>query len=112
MKKKILLIMTCFSSLIMCIGPWTIFRVCGSIEKTMKCTFTSRVTTGLSIIMMINILVMLLKKDNFKDNLLHVNNIMMSVLTILLTTVLIGGCSVVTMPCRRVTFPMINFIAY
>lgn len=111
MKKNILLIMTGLCDLIIGIGPWTVFRICDSTEKVMKCTYSSRVATGISVVILFNVLIMLLNKDNGKSVSLHVNNILLSIFVVCVDTILIGGCSVATMRCQQITFPIVHIVS-
>lgn len=92
-------------------GPYTVFRVCDTSEKIMKCWWSVRAETVIgALLIFAGILILILKKT---ETLLFANlyNIALGAAAILIPSVIIGGCGKTTMACRSLTFPAIYVIA-
>lgn len=93
------------------IGPHTLFKVCDTSEKVMKCWWSVRAEIAIgSFLIFSGILILILKKAEFLL-LANLYNIAIGVVAILIPSVLIGGCAKEVMPCRSLTFPSIYIIA-
>ncbi|MBP1564893.1 MAG: DUF4418 family protein [Oscillospiraceae bacterium] len=97
--------------ILLIIGPYTLFPVCDTAEKIMKCFWATRaVNTVGGIIAFFGIALLLLKNQ---DSVITVNlcSVVAGTAAILLPSVLIGGCAKDTMPCQALTFPAIYLIS-
>lgn len=98
------------SGIMLIIGPYTLFPVCSTAEKIMKCFWAARsVSTVGGMLAVFGIVLLLLKS---KDSVIAVNlcSIAAGIATILLPSVIIGGCAKATMACQALTFPAIYLI--
>lgn len=93
------------------IGPYTVFQVCDTSEKIMKCWWSVRAVTALGILLIVAGIFSLLFKEKAALAAISLYNIATSVMVILIPSVLIGGCMKETMPCRSLTFPAIYVMA-
>lgn len=99
------------SGILLMVGPYILFPVCGTAEKIMKCFWATRaVNTVGGMIAFFGIVLLLLKA---KDSFIAVNlcSIAAGIAAILLPSVLIGGCAKDTMPCQALTFPAVYLIS-
>lgn len=99
------------SGILLMIGPYTLFPVCDTVEKIMKCFWATRaVNTVGGMIAFFGIALLLLKA---KDSVSVVNlcSVVAGTAAILLPSVLIGGCAKDTMPCQALTFPAVYLIS-
>lgn len=97
--------------LLLAIGPYTVFKVCDTSEKIMKCWWSVRSETVLGgLLIFAGILVLILKKTEYIF-LTNLYNIAIAVAAILIPNVIIGGCGKATMACRSLTFPAIYVLA-
>ncbi|MGN0687895.1 MAG: DUF4418 family protein [Oscillospiraceae bacterium] len=93
------------------IGPYTLFPVCDTAEKIMKCFWATRaVNTVGGMLAVFGIVLLLLKAG---DSVIAVNlcSIAAGIAAILLPSVIIGGCAKDTMACQALTFPAIYLIS-
>lgn len=112
MKKRIV---NAFFNIIMgialAVGPYTLFKVCDTSEKIMKCWWSVRAEMAIGgLLIFTGILILILKKTETLI-LANIYSISLGVAAILIPSVLIGGCSKTTMACRSLTFPSIYIIA-
>lgn len=99
------------SGILLMIGPHTLFPVCDTAEKIMKCFWATRAVNAVGgLIAFFGVVILLLKA---KDSVTVVNlcGIAAGIAVILLPSVLIGGCAKDTMPCQALTFPAVYLIS-
>lgn len=90
------------------VGPHTLFRVCDTSEKIMKCWWATVAVNVLGGLIAIGGVITLLTGAVSAVNLYSTAA---GVAAILIPSVLIGGCSKETMACRALTFPAVYFIS-
>lgn len=89
-------------------GPHTVFRVCDTSEKIMKCWWSTVAVNILGGLIAVGGVIMLLTGAVSAINLYSAAA---GTAAILIPSVLIGGCLKETMACRALTFPAIYFIS-
>ncbi len=109
--KKIVGALIGFCGLVLCVGINTAFKVCDSMDKVMKCTYSSRIITALGAIIIVNALFMIHDKAENINSFIRVNTMLLSALVILVPSKLIGGCAKMDMRCQQITFPFVYAIA-
>ena len=95
--------------LLLSIGPWTLFKVCGTAEKVMKCHYSAQAVTVLGVLLIIIGIVRLIidRKPNFSS---YIISIATYLATIAIPAFVIGGCKNPEMHCQKVAFPCIYAI--
>lgn len=112
MKNKFIIASTYgFAALLYIIGPISIFKVCEVEENPMKCFWSIQSEIGIAILLFGIAAIYTFTKTNREKIQLSLLSIVSSIVTILIPSVLIGGCSMKTMPCQSSTFPAIYVIA-
>lgn len=110
MTKKVCSLGNILMGLILIVGPWFIFGTCSIEEKIMKCFWSCRAEFVLGFLsILVGILVLISKNKSILNELIL--SITISVLTILIPLVIIGGCMKSTMHCRSITFPVFYTVA-
>ena len=110
MTKRICSIGNILMGIMLMIGPWFVFGVCSTEEKVMKCFWSCRSLFALGILaILVGILVLLVKNRKITNEV--VISLAISIMSILIPLVIIGGCMKDTMHCRVTTFPVIYAIA-
>lgn len=100
------------AGLLISIGPKTIFKLCEAKPDSdlMKCYFTGQVELGIGLfIVTLGIFMLIFSSEQIRLG-LSIAVVLAGVLVILFPGVLIGGCSMESMNCRRVTFPALTVI--
>jgi cytochrome bd-type quinol oxidase subunit 2 len=95
--------------LLLAIGPWTLFKVCGTAEKVMKCHYSAQAVTVLGVVLILFGLIRLLL-DNRKKLSSAANSIVVYAAAIAVPAFVIGGCANSAMHCQKVAFPCIYAI--
>lgn len=91
--------------LVIAIGPQLLFQVCAKGEKVMKCFWTARVELGIGgLITALGLLLLVIRSKSIRLGLV-IGLFLVSVLSVLVPTVLIGVCGMETMQCRVHTLP-------
>lgn len=112
MKNRIItLIIYLAASILLIVGPNTIFKVCEVMEEPMKCHWSIRAEIGIAIILIVTAVLYLITKEVREKLLLTILAIAINIIAILIPLVLIGGCSMKTMACQVRTFPAIYTIS-
>lgn len=97
--------------ILLAVGPYTLFRVCDTSEKVMKCWWSVRAETAIGgLLVFAGILILLLKSKEIQYA-INLNTIATGIVAILIPSKLIGGCAKEMMPCRSLTFPSIYIIS-
>ena len=91
------------------VGPYSIFRVCDSSEKIMRCTYSSRIIVCIGILVIINQCISLFEKR--KNGIPYINTFLLSIFAIIVPAYMIGGCEMKTMRCQVVSFPMVYVVS-
>lgn len=92
-------------------GPYTLFQVCDTSEKIMKCWWSVRAETGIGALLIFSGILILVLKSKEALYAINLYNIVIGIVAIVIPNVLIGGCGKETMPCRSLTFPSIYIIS-
>lgn len=109
MTKKISSISNILMGLLLMLGPWFIFGVCSTEEKVMKCFWSCRAQFALGILaILIGVLILIAKNKTIINEIIM--SIAISVMSILIPLVIIGGCMKNTMHCRTTTYPIFYVI--
>ena len=112
MKKRIFGIVFAALGLLIALGPQFLFKVCPVMsDMYMKCHWTAQTEIGIgAVIAILGILLALLTDP--KTRLGFVVGILLTgILALLIPHVLIGGCPMHTMPCRKVAIPALTAIS-
>lgn len=99
------------SGILLIIGPQTLFKVCESTEKVMKCYWSTRALIGIGILFIVFALLIFIFKSLGEQKVLSIINIFYGVVAILIPKILIGGCKAATMNCLSLTFPAVYLIS-
>ena len=91
------------------IGPWTLFKVCGTAEKVMRCHYSAQAVTVIGVMLIIFGLIRLLF-ENRKKLSSSLNSIVAYAAAIAVPAFVIGGCANSAMHCQKVAFPCIYAI--
>ncbi|MDU6877532.1 DUF4418 family protein [Clostridium tepidum] len=111
MKRKIISVISILLSILLAIGPWTLFKACPTTKKVMKCHWCCKAIIPIAIILIIIGIFQLVSKNNESLKILNIIAAVCFIMPILLTTILIGGCMKAEMACNVVTFPIINTLS-
>ena len=95
--------------LLLAIGPWTLFKVCGTAEKVMKCHYSAQAVTVFGVLLIILGLIRLImdRKPNLSS---YITSVVSYLATIAIPAFVIGGCKNPEMHCQKVAFPCIYAI--
>lgn len=99
------------TGVLLAIGPYTLFRVCDTSEKIMKCWWSVRAETAIGILIIFAGILSWILKNKEARVALNLNNIATGIIAILIPSWLIGGCAKETMLCRSLTFPAVYIIS-
>ena len=111
MKNKIInAIFYIITGALLIVGPHTLFKVCDTTEKIMKCWWSTRAEIAIGGLIVFSGIIILFLKNKGVLHTINLNNIASGIAAILIPSVLIGGCGKETMPCRSLTFPAIYII--
>ena len=91
-------------------GPWTLFKVCGTAEKVMKCHYSAQAVTVIGVMLIIFGLIRLLF-ENRKKLSSALYSIVAYAAAIAVPAFVIGGCANSAMHCQKVAFPCIYAIS-
>jgi hypothetical protein len=98
--------------LLIAFGPQFIFKVCNGTEEGFpQCHWSAQAEIGMGMILVALggcFLVFAEQKTRFG---LTIGVFLISIITLLIPHVLIGGCSMMSMACRRVAFPWLSVIS-
>lgn len=109
--KKIITYFYSVISILLLVGPHTLFHVCSTEEKTMKCFYSVQAVAVLAVILLV-VGILLFKADTAYARIsLSVIGIVTAVGIISIPLFLIGGCGMRTMNCRSKTFPAFYLLA-
>lgn len=112
MRNKIIIIgIYLFAALLYITVPYGWFKVCEVKDTPMKCHWSTTAEIGVAIILIGIVIAYALTKTEREEGLLSFVAIVNSMVAILIPKVLIGGCSMVTMPCQSRTFPAFYVIS-
>lgn len=100
------------SGLLVAIGPNTVFRICAAKPdgSWMKCHWAGQSELGVGLLIVVLGVFLLIFESQQTRLGLSIAVTFAGVLVVLLPTVLIGGCSMATMNCQRITFPALTVI--
>ncbi len=104
MRKNIIALFELMLGLLIAIGPYSIFKVCGS-EKVMRCTYSCRVEIVFGILIVVCALLLCRSNEMENENNLYLVIMYANVSGVLIIKYLIGGCAALTMRCQLITFP-------
>lgn len=102
---KILSILYVILSILLIIGPKSIFSVCEVEEKPMKCYWSTQAIIALAVILLVIAVLFFLADSAQTKIMLSVVTVATAAMVILIPAKLIGGCGKMTMACRSLTFP-------
>ncbi|MCB2289925.1 DUF4418 family protein [Clostridium sp. CS001] len=95
---------------VLAVGPHTLFAVCEKGESIMKCWWSAQAEISNGILIISAGIAILVLKSKETQLGISIMTSLLGVSTILIPSVLIGGCMKSTMPCQSVTFPWIYII--
>jgi hypothetical protein len=98
--------------LLVALGPYFLFTVCNATEENFpRCHWSAQAEIGAGILIIALGICVLLFLDEPKTRLgLSIGIFFTAIVALLIPHVLIGGCSMMSMRCRRVTFPALSII--
>ena len=112
MKNKLITIITYLAAAILFIvGPKTIFKVCEVGEKPMLCHWSTRAEIGIAIILIVVAILYFLAKTVREKIFVISISIVVIIVSVLIPSILIGGCNMKTMACQSITFPAFYLIS-
>ena len=112
MKKRIIGIVFIVPGLLLALGPQFLFKVCPVMDDLfMKCHWTAQAEIGIgAVIAALGVAMVLFA--NLKTRLgLTIGILLSAIHALLIPHVLIGGCAMESMPCRKIAFPAITVIS-
>lgn len=92
-------------------GPYTLFRVCDTSEKIMKCFWATRAVNAVGGLIAFGGILSPVLKDRASLAAVNLFAGAAGVAAILIPAVLIGGCGKATMACNALTFPAVYLIS-
>ena len=98
------------AALLLALGPWFLFKTCGTEVKIMKCFWTSRAEIAIALILASLAVCALVSKEKAALRTAAAVSIVTSLMAAALPALLIGGCMKPDMACRTTTFPAIYLI--
>jgi len=112
MKKRIFGIVFAVLGLLLALGPQFLFKVCPVMEDIhMKCHWTAQAEIGIgALIAALGIALTFFASAKTRLG-LTISVFLSGILALLIPHVLIGGCPMDTMPCRKIAFPAITVIS-
>jgi hypothetical protein len=98
--------------LLIALGPQFLFKVCNAAEENFpRCHWSAKAEIGTGIIITALGICILLFNNESKTKLgLSIGIFFTSIVALLIPHVLIGGCNMMSMQCRRVAFPILSVI--
>jgi len=98
--------------LLIALGPQLLFKVCEPMSGNfMKCHWTAQAEIGIgALIAALGIALTLFAAPKTRLGLV-IGILLSGILALLIPHVLIGGCSMDSMPCRKIAFPAITVIS-
>jgi len=98
--------------LLIALGPQFLFKVCEPMgEMIMKCHWTAQAEIGIGAFIAALGIALLIFADVKTRLGLAIAVFLSGILALLIPHVLIGGCAMDTMPCRKIAFPAITVIS-
>ena len=112
MKKRIIGIVVTALGLLISLGPQFLFKICPVMDNMhMKCYWMAQAEIGVgAVIAALGIALIVFTSAQTRLG-LTIGIFLSSVLALLISNVLIGGCPMHTMPCREITIPSITSIS-
>jgi hypothetical protein len=112
MKKRIIGIVVVALGLLLALGPQFLFKVCPVMDDMhMKCYWTAQAEIGIGgLIAALGIALIIFASVKIRLG-LTIGLLLSSIHALLLAHVLIGGCTMHTMPCRKLTIPAITSVS-
>lgn len=98
-------------ALVLIMGPHSIFSICDSSEKLMKCYYSTQTVAAIAVLLGITGVLFLFATTRESHCLLSIVVIAEAMVVILIPAKLIGGCPMKTMLCQSKTFPSFYIIA-
>ncbi|MDR2095581.1 MAG: DUF4418 family protein [Treponema sp.] len=100
------------AGLLIALGPQFLFKVCPVMgDMIMKCHWSSQAEIGVgALIAALGIALVVFAGPKTRLG-LTIGVFLAGVLALLIPHVLIGGCAMYSMPCRKITFPAITVIS-
>ena len=114
MKRKVPSIVSLIVAILLVLGPHTIFPACSGMEKVMKCHWAVQAVVPLALILALLALLQLRQSTSPQIGCyrsLALVALLTSLMPLLLTLVLIGGCMSPEMACNSRAFPALNILA-
>lgn len=112
MKKcKFVSLITILCGILLMIGTSTIFKTCDITEKVMKCYWAGKSEIALGGILLLSGILLFISKTKETQICISILSIATSISSILIPTLLIGGCKKPDMLCRTTAYPCIYLIA-
>lgn len=108
-KNKIAGLIYIFLGLFLAISPQTFFPVCEKMEKVMKCHWSAQAEIGVGIIIAVLGILLIVFKSKETQIALSLAGFISGIVSLLIPTLLIGGCKKPDMICRTHAFPAIYF---
>jgi hypothetical protein len=97
--------------LLIALGPQFLFKVCPVMDVIMKCHWSAQAEIGVgALIAALGIALVVFANPQIRLG-LSIGLFLSGLLALLIPHALIGGCSMHSMACRKITFPAITVIA-
>ena len=96
------------SGLLLCVGPYTVFKSCETTEKMMRCAYSVRMEFLIGGLIILISVISLFECNTWKYYFL---NVLVWCYGIIIPAFVIGGCANSDMRCQSVTFPLFYIIS-
>jgi hypothetical protein len=111
MKKGIIIgAVTIVLGMLISFGPQILFKVCAHGTSYPLCYWSARAEIGMGLLIAALGICLLVFSDLKTQQGLTIGIFLASIIVLSIPHVLIGGCGVTTMACRRVAFPVLSII--
>lgn len=98
-------------SILLCLGPVTLFKVCDVEKSPMKCYFSAKAVTAVSIILIVASIIYFFTKTVREKIIINILTAVTCTVIILIPALIIGGCKMKTMACQAAAFPAYYVLA-
>jgi hypothetical protein len=96
--------------LLIALGPQVLFKVCAHGTSFPLCHWSARAEIGMGLLIAALGICLIVFSDSKTQQGLTIGIFMAGIIALSISHVLIGSCSVMTMACRRIAFPVLSII--
>jgi hypothetical protein len=96
--------------LLIALGPQVLFKVCAHGTSFPLCHWSARAEIGMGLLIAALGICLIVFSDSKTQQGLTIGIFLSAIIALSIPHVLIGGCSVTTMACRKIAFPVLSLI--